>query len=91
MKRRYKAMTLPVCLCGRRPEVHNRVRAHELPFSVIRFEERLDENGEMCGFFCLTKKKPLWLCGCGHCRIVGGGNTKREAVEAFRREVANNA
>lgn len=91
MKRAYNPIDIPSCLCGQMPHIRNRIASHTHASRLVGFREAFDENGNFVdGSKLRIVKLPLWICGCVKCRIAGKGGTKREAVEAFRREVEIN-
>ena len=85
MKKPYQPIDLPVCLCGRRPAIANRVRNNESLYHMTSFEP-VTVNGQTVGYTLDLVRRPMWLCGC-ECGQVGAGSTKRAAVDAFRKGV----
>ena len=89
MKEKYEPIQIPECLCGKRPKILNRISCHQSAFIVVRWHERMNEQGLPEGFHAKLKKLPLWICSCKYCRAGGIGATKRQAVEEFRKHVEN--
>lgn len=78
MKKKYDPIRVPVCRCGQRPGIHNRI-IDGFPAVIHVF----DMKNNLFKQFHVH----MWLCGCTACDIVVSGPTKRAAVNAFEKAV----
>lgn len=89
MKKKYDPIALPVCLCGQQTEY---VDARK-KFGIFWNNAPIRKKWEALDVYVPKLHIPQghrYGCICRHCDIVKSSGTKRQAVEAFRREVEIN-